>query len=110
MIRGVRRPTVWCPFRSTCASRAVAALIAIAVLAPASAGAQTPSETPRFNITPTTLVLRPTETSTSLLLKNESIQPIRFQVSAFTWTNDSDGQMQLDPTKDVVFFPTLFSI
>lgn len=107
MIRAVRRLTAWCPHRSTCAS---AALVAAALLAPAPAGAQPPSDTPRFNVSPTRLVLRPNETSTSLLLKNESTVPIRFQVTAFSWTNDSDGQMQLDPTKDVIFFPSLFSI
>jgi hypothetical protein len=33
----------------------------------------------RFNVTPTTLVLRQLETSTSLLLKNESAEAIRFR-------------------------------
>jgi hypothetical protein len=35
----------------------------------------------KFNVTLTRLVLRPSQTSTSLLLKNESNEVIRFQVS-----------------------------
>jgi fimbrial chaperone protein len=64
----------------------------------------------KFNVTPTRLVLRQSQTSTSLLLKNESAEVIRFQVSAFSWTNAIDGEMTLEPTKDIVFFPALFSI
>jgi fimbrial chaperone protein len=64
----------------------------------------------RFNVTPTRLVLRPNQTSTSLLLKNESDEGLRFQVTAFVWTNAIDGEMKLAPTKDVVFFPALFTI
>jgi fimbrial chaperone protein len=133
MMRAVRRLTAWCLCRSTCASLATSAsvsaqsapasgascvtrlttlvaIIAIIFDAPVPAGAQALSTTPRFNVTPTLLVLRPNETSTSLLLKNESTQPIRFQVSAFSWSNELDGQMKLETTKEVVFFPSLFSI
>jgi P pilus assembly chaperone PapD len=58
----------------------------------------------RFNVTPTRLVLRPNETSTSLLLKNEAAEALRFQVTAFAWANAIDGEMKLEPTKDIVFF------
>ena len=74
------------------------------------AHAQPLSAQGKFSVTPTRLVLRPNETSTSLLLKNESAEPLRFQVTAFTWTNAIDGEMRLEPTKDVVFFPALFTI
>lgn len=75
-----------------------------------SAGPSAESGQGRFNVTPTRLILRPNETSTSLLLKNESAEALRFQVTAFAWTNAVDGEMKLEPTKDVVFFPALFSI
>lgn len=90
---------------------------AILLFACAVAYAQSPlaglgagPEQGRFNVTPTRLVLRPNETSTSLVLKNESAEALRFQVTAFAWTNAIDGEMRLEPTKDVVFFPALFAI
>jgi fimbrial chaperone protein len=94
MIRAVRRTLA-----------AVAAVSAAAVFAHAQTLQQG-----RFNVTPTRLVLRPSETSTSLLLKNESDEAIRFQVTAFSWTNATDGEMKVAPTRDIVFFPALFSI
>jgi fimbrial chaperone protein len=100
MIRAVRRTLAAAAFAELCFLCFPCAL----------AHAQQPSGQGRFNVTPTRLVLRPSQTSTSLLLKNESTEAIRFQVSAFAWTNAIDGEMKLEPTKDVVFFPALFSI
>src|SRR5438045_9317296 len=42
--------------------------------------------------------------STLLTLKNESDQPLRFQISSFVWSQDSKGAMQLTPKEEVVFF------
>lgn len=94
-------------------SLACAVLLAVCVVCAGAHAQQLPPAAAgqgRFNVTPTRLVLRPNETSTSLLLKNEASEALRFQVTAFTWTNAIDGEMQLEPTKDVVFFPALFSI
>jgi fimbrial chaperone protein len=65
---------------------------------------------PQFNITPTRLFISKGQTSTSLMLRNDGGESLRFQVSAFAWSNDRDGQMVLKPTSDVVFFPVLFSV
>jgi fimbrial chaperone protein len=65
---------------------------------------------PQFNITPTRLFIARNQTSTSLMLRNDGGETLRFQVSAFAWSNDRDGQMVLNPTTDVVFFPMLFSV
>ena len=48
--------------------------------------------------------------STLLTLKNESDQPLRFQISSYVWSQDSKGAMQLTPTEDIVFFPALLSL
>ena len=48
--------------------------------------------------------------STLLTLKNESDQPLRFQITSFVWSQDSKGAMQLTPTEDIVFFPALLSL
>jgi fimbrial chaperone protein len=65
---------------------------------------------PTFNLMPTRLVIKPRETTASLLLRNESPQLVRFQVSAFGWSNDTNGQIVLEPTTELVFFPTVFSV
>jgi fimbrial chaperone protein len=48
--------------------------------------------------------------STLLTLRNESDQPLRFQISSYTWTQDPKGVVQLGPTDDIVFFPALLSL
>jgi fimbrial chaperone protein len=103
MIRAVRRTL------AAVALVSAAAVFAELLVVCSFAYAQTLQQG-RFNVTPTRLVLRPSETSTSLLLKNESAEAIRFQVTAFSWTNAPDGEMKLTATKDIVFFPALFSI
>jgi fimbrial chaperone protein len=44
------------------------------------------------------------------VLRNEGPEALRFQVSAFAWSNDDEGQLVLHPTSDVVFFPVLFGV
>jgi fimbrial chaperone protein len=63
-----------------------------------------------LNIMPTRVVIKPRETSASLMLRNDSSQSVRFQVTAFAWSNDANGQIVLKPTTDLVFFPTLLTI
>jgi fimbrial chaperone protein len=48
--------------------------------------------------------------STLLTLKNESDQPLRFQITSFSWSQDPKGAMQLVPTEEIVFFPALLSL
>jgi fimbrial chaperone protein len=48
--------------------------------------------------------------STLLTLKNESDQPLRFQISSYVWAQDPKGGMQLTPTDDITFFPALLSL
>jgi fimbrial chaperone protein len=65
---------------------------------------------PQFNITPTRLFIPKGQTSASLVLRNEGAEALRFQISAFGWSNDADGQIVLQPTGDVIFFPVLFAV
>jgi fimbrial chaperone protein len=48
--------------------------------------------------------------STLLNLSNESDQPLRFQISAFAWTQSPTGEIQLSPTEDISFFPSLLTL
>jgi fimbrial chaperone protein len=62
-----------------------------------------------FTVTPVRVTF-PGPSSTLLTLKNESDQPLRFQITSFTWSQDPKGAMQLVPTEEIVFFPALLSL
>ena len=62
-----------------------------------------------FKVTPVRVTFNGPST-TLLTLKNESDQPLRFQISSYVWSQDPKGGMQLTPTEDIVFFPALLSL
>ena len=62
-----------------------------------------------FKVTPVRVTFTG-PSSTLLTLKNESDQPLRFQISSFVWSQDAKGAMQLTPTEEIVFFPALLSL
>ena len=63
-----------------------------------------------FTLSPVRVFLSRTTHSETLTLRNESDQPISFQVSASEWHQNPDGSMALSPTDDVVFFPVLLKL
>lgn len=48
--------------------------------------------------------------STLLTIKNDSNEALRFQISAFAWSQDAKGGIQLGATDDVTFFPALLTL
>ena len=63
-----------------------------------------------FNVKPTQITLSARATSGLLSVRNESAETLRFQLSVFSWNQSDKGEMQLQPTQDIVFFPTLMSL
>jgi fimbrial chaperone protein len=63
-----------------------------------------------FKITPVSVLLSRRVPTALLTLKNESDRTLRFQASVFGWDQDPQGRMQLTPTRDIVFFPTVLSV
>jgi fimbrial chaperone protein len=63
-----------------------------------------------FSVNPTQIMLSAKTSSTLLTLSNESDEPIRFQLTAFAWTQSAAGEIELTGTKDVVFFPALLTL
>jgi fimbrial chaperone protein len=63
-----------------------------------------------FSVNPVQIFLSAGTRSALLTLKNETDQPIRFQLSVNAWTQDPGGQMQLAPTTDIVFFPAMLTL
>jgi P pilus assembly chaperone PapD len=55
-----------------------------------------------FKVTPVRVTFNG-PSSTLLTLKNESDQPLRFQISSYVWSQDPKGGMQLTPTDDIAF-------
>jgi fimbrial chaperone protein len=60
-----------------------------------------------FTVTPVRILLGPGTTSALLTVRNDSTEPIRFQISLRSWNQAPDGDMQLSDTKDLVFFPAM---
>jgi len=81
---------------------AIAAGLALSQAAAAAAAS--------FTVNPTQIFLSSTTRSALVTIKNETDKPVRFQLSLMAWTQDPDGQMQLSPTQDVVFFPSLLTL
>ncbi len=61
-------------------------------------------------IDPVKVLLTGAAPSKSVALRNNGTERVRFQMSAFTWQQSIGGEMQLAPTPDLVFFPSLVEL
>jgi fimbrial chaperone protein len=95
------------PFNSDRAVRCAAAAI-IAVTAVLSS--VNPAFASSFTVNPTQIFLAPRTTSALLTLRNESEETLRFQLTAFAWDQSPQGEIKLQATQDVVFFPALLTL
>lgn len=84
--------------------RVVGAVLAV------SAAAVAPAAASSFTVTPTRILLSSKSPSALLALRNESEETLRFQLTVFAWDQNAQGEMQLHPTEDIVFFPPLLSL
>jgi len=76
----------------------------LVILQPGAAHAST------FSVNPTQVYLSAAVKSALVTIKNETDQPVRFQVAAVAWDQDEAGRMQITPTQDIVFFPPLLTL
>jgi len=81
-----------------------AVMVVVGAVPPAPASAAT------FSVNPTQIALSARVTSALLILRNESDETLRFQLSAFNWAQGVTGEIQLQPTEDVIFFPALLTL
>jgi fimbrial chaperone protein len=63
-----------------------------------------------FRVTPISVHLSSSSSSAVMTLTNESQDTLRFQISAFEWTQTPTEQIKLTPTTDIVFFPSLLTL
>jgi len=63
-----------------------------------------------FTVDPTQIFLFNRTGSVLLTLHNESTETLSFQLSVFAWAQSNTGEMQLQPTQDIVFYPPLLTL
>lgn len=63
-----------------------------------------------FRLSPVQVFLGDGSGSALVTVYNESSAPVRFQITASDWAQDSNGEMRLVPTTDVLFFPKLLEV
>lgn len=73
-------------------------------------GSSASADAATFVVEPTQIFLSDRGASVLLTLRNESGDALRFELSVFAWGQSPTGEMQLEPTEDIVFFPSLLTI
>lgn len=63
-----------------------------------------------INVSPVQVELSRDESKAQVLVRNESEEPARFQLSVSAWDEDAEKGMQLTPTQEIVFFPALLTL
>ena len=69
-----------------------------------------PAGAASFTVNPVQVFLSASTRSALITVKNETDQPLRFQLNAVAWSQSPDGQMQTASTQDVVVFPPLLTL
>ena len=63
-----------------------------------------------FSVNPIKLDLGVAARSGVLVVKNEGLEKLTFQIEAKQWTQDADGKDQYTDSTDLIFFPKILSI
>ena len=64
----------------------------------------------RFAVSPTRIDLAGVHRVGSVTIANRSNEAVRFEVTAVTWSEDDSGTMKVEPTEDLIIYPTLLTI
>ena len=70
----------------------------------------TPAGAATLTVTPTHVLFSPKTRSALVTLHNQGSEVLRRQLSMFAWDQSPQGEMQITPSEDVVFFPTLLTL
>jgi fimbrial chaperone protein len=63
-----------------------------------------------FQVDPISLKLSATATNGMLAVRNLGAEPVRVQVNVFLWDQTTEGEIALQATHDLVFFPSILTI
>lgn len=61
-------------------------------------------------VSPVNITLTRDSHSALLTVTNQGADTVRFSLSTFAWAESDGGTMELTPTTDIVFFPTLLTL
>jgi fimbrial chaperone protein len=61
-------------------------------------------------VTPTTVMLGPTQSSQLITLTNEGDTPTRYEANVSAWIENPDGTTTLQPSSDIIVFPQLTTL
>ena len=63
-----------------------------------------------FTVNPIQVFLSRRAASALVTLRNESVETLRFELTVFAWSQSPSGEMALEPTRDIVLFPSLLTL
>lgn len=63
-----------------------------------------------FEVSPIRVTFQPNESSALMTVRNEGDEKLRLQISVLAWDQNREGEMLLQPTDDIIFYPTLLTV
>ena len=63
-----------------------------------------------FDVRPQQIVLSSSRPTATLMIRNDSDDVMKLQFNLFEWNQDARGEMQLTPSRDVVFVPPVLEV
>jgi len=74
------------------------------------AGRELPATAATFEVDPVQIYLSAAKSSEILELRNTGDARVRFQISVFSWSGNAKGAIVLNPTRDIIFYPSLLEL
>src|SRR5580658_1302068 len=63
-----------------------------------------------FEVSPVRVALSRSAPTATVSVHNASVESVRLQIKAFSWSESEGGAMQLSPAADIIFFPAFLSL
>lgn len=90
--------------------RIPATLLSLVLMTIACVSAHSAASASSMQIRPVHIDLTKGNRTATATIINESNEPLRVQVTGYTWQQDPQGEMRLAPSDDVILFPSLLVI
>jgi fimbrial chaperone protein len=87
-----------------------ALLLSVTLLLGFVVGKAEPASAADVAVSPVNITLTRDVHSALLTVTNQGADTVRFSLSTFAWGESDAGKMELTPTTDIVFFPTLLTL
>src|SRR4051812_16091930 len=87
-------------------SRALFGAVVVGTVVAAPHGARASS----YRLNPVTLTLTANASTALVTVTNDSPDALRFQITGFAWDQKPDGAMDLQPSNDIVYYPSMLKL